>query len=161
MPTQVKRASRVLWLPFLLIGVSVIIALIETVLLIYYYPRIIASEISGLTVGAFGGFALPLFVLGIALLLLLLTKAQKGTATWSRLLFCVGGVSLIISGILHALSSWGTYLFYNEQPYFTHFWDTFSLYFYGTVCEMIGIAICAISSLLIARAYLNGEISTR
>ena len=154
---QQGHRSRLLWLPFLLITISVIIALFELAFTIYYYPYYRDPYSLALLVNAIYGLVLPLFVLGIALLLLLLTKARKGIATWSRLLFCGGAVLLIISGILLALYDWGLNILLYELPY-RYGWFSELFFFYSRITEVLGIAICAISSLLITRAYMNDEI---
>ena len=149
-----------LWLPALLIIISIILALIQLANLILHHPYYLNPYNSTMITSALYAMVLPLLVLGIALLLLLLTKARKGFATWSRLLFCVGAILLIISGVLLALYDWGFYLLVQEQPR-APIWFSESFVYYGQMTAALGLAICALASLLIVRAYLNGDISVK
>jgi hypothetical protein len=141
-------------LPFSLIAISIIMAFIHLNYIIFSYFEGPYRE-SFILDGYSSHLILPLFALGMALLLMLFTNANKGWATWSRLIFIGGTALLVLSGLIFFIyyyeasvsEEWGSYL---------EFYRTLALF--GDVANVLGIMLCFISTVFLVKAYFKGEI---
>jgi hypothetical protein len=155
--TKNRTASGVLWVPFLLIAISIMMAACEVALWVYSYPWLYLREDAGFLLYVARSSVLPLFALGVALLLMLMTSAKKGAATRSRLIFVGGVLVLIAGGLINIVYGWDMSYFYPQD--FSY--DIFLLGVIGQVITIIGTAICALATLFLVISYMNGEIHAK
>jgi hypothetical protein len=154
-----RIGSRLLLLPFLLIVISAIMALVELVIYLgsyFGFYQSFYSSIEYMLIFACGVLSTPLFVVGVALLLMFLTRARKGMATRSRLLFLSGAV-LILAGSLFSMVQSMHYFSGNFNETDFDLWNMIGII--GMVASILGTSVCAISTVLLVRSYLRGEIS--
>ena len=147
-------------LPFLMIVVSAIMTLIELIYFLASYFKLFLfsySTIGNLLLAVSNALIMPLFVFGIALLLMFLTRARKGMATRSRLVFFSGAVLFMAGGLFSIASQWVQIS--SGNPMEADFDLMNQLGIIGSVAYLLGIALCAIATVLLVRSYLNGEIS--
>jgi hypothetical protein len=159
-----KRAeSRILWLPFLLIAISVMMAIGEIIYWIYSYSFIgntglptIPREIDYLF-SILNALMIPLFVVGVACLLLFLTKAKKGIAKRGVLIFYFGTLIVILSGLIEL--AYTTMFFYNMVDSVDYYRSLQQLWAVAQIVSLTGLAICMIAVMLLVRSYLKREIN--
>ncbi len=155
--------ARVLWLPFLLMTISVMMILAELTYLIYsYIDYFIASSLPDPSQGinflftVINSLGLPLFVLSVALLLMFLTKVKKGTVTWSRMAFFAGALLLLAGSAFYIAESWEFY--HRILDPFENYDSIINLGIAAGIATSLGTALCFVASLLLVRSYLKGEI---
>ncbi len=153
---QVKSGK--LWLPFLLIIIGLIMELIELIyVIISYNNQYYFSDRSILfLIHVLVSLGVPFIVTGIALLLIFLIKPIKGITNWSITILICGTVLLIFNGILSIVIYYDLVI---NQDYFSDFLTDLGLA--GSITGILGIALCAIASLLFARAFFKGEMQTK
>ena len=149
-----RTVSGLLWVPFILVAISVILAACEVALWVYSYPWLYLREDAGFLLYVARSLVLPLFALGVALLLMLMTSTNKRAATRSRLIFVGGVIVLIAGGLINIVYGWDMSYFYPQD--FSY--DVFLLGVIGQVITIIGTAICALATLFLVLSYMNGEI---
>jgi hypothetical protein len=157
--------SKKLWLPFLLIAISVIMALGLFLYWVYDFASWSSSERPlaqipkevEFLVTISDSLALPLFVLAVAWFLMMLTSAKKGNGAQSRLIFLGGALILLIGGFIQI--GYGWLLIYDTNNFLGHINRVQQLWDLAQMVTIIGWAICFISVPLLIRCYLKGEIS--
>jgi hypothetical protein len=155
-----RTGSRMLLLPFSLIIISAIIALFDLTYILASYFHIYQpsnSFIEGFLFAAVNALVVPLFAMGVALLLMFLTRANRGMATRSRQIF-LGGAFLFIVGYLFSIAAY--WLMYSNRGLMEPDFDLeFQLSLTGVAATTIGTALCAIAIVLLTRCYMKGEIT--
>jgi hypothetical protein len=155
-----RTGSRLLLLSFLMITISVIIVAIELAFILGSYLHLLEfsySPIENLLLSVSYSLATPLVVVGVALLLMFLTRAKKGMAIRSRLIFLLGAVLFIAGGLFSIASQW--VIFSSGNLIEADFELLNQLGIIGSVASILGTLLCAIATLLLVRSYLKGEIS--
>jgi hypothetical protein len=150
-----------LWKPFLIMAVSFILALIS---IIFTTNSYLSQYISWLPEPSFNAYrwfstismlSIPLFLIGISLLLLSLTQTKGNIAGKSKLIFLFGVVFHFVGGLINIILF--NILFDSEGPL-----DNFELInqlsYCGEFMSELGMALCMIATLFLIRSYLKGEI---
>jgi hypothetical protein len=148
-----------LLLPLLLIAIGVILALIGLIYIILSYAGLLNySSLPTLLIASLYALATPFIVAGVALLLLLLTESKKGMATWSKMIFAFGAFLFVVGGLFTVVFQVEWY--YNQD--WTSYLDLVEyLNLSATVLNFLGTFLCALAIILLARAYLKGEIRAK
>jgi hypothetical protein len=107
---------------------------------------------------AFTSLGLPIFAFSVALLLLLLTNAEKGKAAWSRMVFFAGALALLAGGVVNLVVTWEFYHLDINDP-FENYEPLLNLTYAGGLATTLGTVLIFIASILLVRSYLKGEIS--
>jgi len=160
MVTPNRAESRMPWLPFLLMAIGVVMALISLINTFLTSANLYYSNLYdfNFVLSIFYGLSTPFIVLGVALFLLILTETKKGRASWSKTIFFYGAF-LFVLGAVFAIA-WQYEIVYNENWAF----DSDLLMYLGlgaNVLTLLGTILCAIAILFLVKAYLNGEIRTK
>ena len=160
MVTPNRAESRMPWLPFLLMAIGIAMALISLINTFLTSANLYYSNLYdfNFVLSIFYGLSTPFIVLGVALFLLILTETKKGRASWSKMIFFYGAF-LFVLGAVFAIA-WQFEIVYNENWAF----DSDLLMYLGlgaNVLTLLGTILCAIATLILVKAYLNGEIRTK
>jgi hypothetical protein len=157
--TNYLAKSRMLWIPLLLIAIGAVLALIGLSYVILSYAVLLKySTIPTLLIVSLYGLATPLIVVGVALLLIFLTESNKGMATWSKMIFVFGAFLLFVGGLFSVA--------FQVEWYYNQDWTSNPdlmeyLNLSATALNFLGTFLCALAILLLARAYLKGEIRAK
>ena len=156
-----KRAeSRIPSLPFLLMAIGVVMALISLINVFLTSANLYYSNSNNFNfvLSIFYGLSTPFIVLGVALFLLILTESKKGRATWSKMIFMYGAF-LFVLGSLFVIAMQFEF-FYNWNWAFNS--DLFVYLGLGAnLLNLLGTILCALAILFLVKAYLNGEIHVK
>jgi hypothetical protein len=155
--TPKQAESRMPWLPFLLIAIGVVMALISLINAFLNSANLYYSNSNNINfvLAIFYGLFTPFIVLGVALFLLMLTESKKGWATWSKMIF-IYGAFLLLFGSIFIIAMQFEFLYTDN---WTLNFDIIEYLGLGAnVLTILGTILCGLAILFLVKAYLNGEI---
>jgi len=151
-----------LWLLLALIVISVIMGVISLFYWVYgfayqYVPGLpLFSPSLGFLLTTMYALEIPLFVLAFSLLLMFMTIAKKGMATWSRLLFFAGAIIMMAGALFYIVYYW--WLNHLQDYPWSDSENIYKVVLVGQIITGLGHVICLAAALLLIWCYLKGEI---
>ena len=155
-----RTIVKALWVPLLMMGISAAINLVWLIYYLYLY----VSESPSISIdmsflfSAIRTLSVPLFVLGIAVLLMLLTNVRQGIATWSRYLFYCGALIFLIGSLINIAIQWSYHFSYDWIGGFDALMKFAQA---GDIIYLLADVLCIIAVLFLVWSYMKGDVSTK
>jgi len=147
--------------PFLIIIVSLVMALISIIFSTYSYLIQYISELPEPSFDIYRWFAtssmliIPLFLLGISLLLLLHMQTKGTIAQTSKLIFICGTIYYFVGVLINIIIF---HILFRSDGLIDNFDLINRLSYCGEFMSELGIIFCIIATIFLVRSYLKGEI---
>jgi len=151
-----------LWAPFVFMVASLVLAFAYASLVVYsyvnqYYPGLPdLSGDAGYFFSSMTTLIIPIFLIGISLMLHMRIRIVRGAAETWKLAF-YGGTLLIFAGSLLNIIIFNSLLHYQDR--IGNFDLLNNVSFFGSLSYAVGTILCIIATIFLMISYLNGELT--